>query len=68
MCYQSGKEILHGGCGIGVVDEAEVVVERVHGEEREIERGGGFWPANPKSEHGACIISLGKKSFTGGVV
>jgi hypothetical protein len=37
MRYQSGKEILHRGCGIGVVDEAEVVVERVHSEEREIE-------------------------------
>ena len=51
-----------------MVDEAEVVVERVHSEERKIERGGGFWPANLKSECGACIISLGKKSFTGGVV
>jgi hypothetical protein len=40
----------------------------VRSEEREIERGGGFWPANPKSEHSARIISLGKKSFTGVVV
>ena len=48
--YKAGKEILRGGCGVGVVDEAEVVVERVHGEEHEIVRGGRFLPANPKSE------------------
>jgi hypothetical protein len=34
--YKSGKEILHRGCGVGVVDEGGVVVERVRGEEREI--------------------------------
>jgi hypothetical protein len=55
-------------CGIGVVDEAEVVVERVHGEEHQIERGRGFWPADLKSERSAFVISLGKESFTGGVV
>ena len=43
MHYQSGKEILHRGCGIGVVDEAEMVVERVRSEEHKIEWGGGFW-------------------------
>jgi hypothetical protein len=68
MHYKSGKEILHGGCGVGAVDERGMVVERVCGEEREIERGGGFWPANLKSECGACVISLGKKSFMGVVV
>jgi len=36
-CYKSGKENIHRGCDVGVVDEAEVVVERVHGEEHEIE-------------------------------
>ena len=45
-----------------------VVVERVRGDEHETERGRGFWPANPKSECGGFVISLGKKSFTGGVV
>jgi hypothetical protein len=52
---------------VGAVDERGMVVERVCGEEHEIERGGGFWPANPKSERGALVISLGEKSFTGGM-
>jgi hypothetical protein len=47
---KSGKEILHGGCGVGIVDEGGVVAERVHSEEHEIERGEGFWPAKPKIE------------------
>jgi hypothetical protein len=48
--YKSGKEILHGGRGINIVDEGGVVAERVHGEEHEIERGEGFWSAKPKIE------------------
>ena len=53
---------------MGAVDERGVVVERVRSDEHETEQGGGFWPANPKSERGGFIINLGKKSFTGGVV
>lgn len=48
--YKSGKEIVHGGRDVGIVDEGGVVSERVHGEEHEIERGEGFWPAKPKIE------------------
>jgi hypothetical protein len=46
--YHTGKEILHGGHGVGIIDEGGVVAERVHGEEHEIERGEGFWPAKLK--------------------
>jgi hypothetical protein len=37
MRYKSGEEILHGGCGVGAVDERGMVVERMCGEEHEIE-------------------------------
>jgi hypothetical protein len=42
--------------------------EKVRGEEHEIERGEGFWPAKPKYECTALVSSLGEKSFTGVVV
>jgi hypothetical protein len=32
------------------------VVEKVGGEEREIERGGRFWPAKPKSHAGSVLV------------
>jgi hypothetical protein len=35
--FESGEEIFPGVCGIGVVDEEGVVVERVHGDEHETE-------------------------------
>jgi len=38
------------------------------GQGLEIERGGGFWPAKPKSECGALGIDLAFKSRAGGVV
>jgi hypothetical protein len=41
---------------------------RVGGEGRKIERGGGFWPANPKSECGALGLGLVKKIPHGGRV
>jgi hypothetical protein len=66
--YKSGKEILYGGRGIGIVDERRVGAERVCSEEHEIERGEGFWPAKPKYECTVLVSSLGNKSFTGVVV
>ena len=67
-CFKSGREILHGGRGVGMIDGRGVVVKKVYGEHREIELGRGFWPAKWKYESGALAISLVKKPFTGGVV
>jgi len=57
-----------GGGGICIVDEGRMGDEKVRGEEHEIERGEGFWPAKPKYECTALVSSLGEKSFTGVVV
>ena len=48
-CYKSSKEIVHGGCDVGIVDEGGVVAERVHDEEHEIKRVRGFGLQNRKS-------------------
>ena len=51
-------EATSGGHGSGVLDLGEVVVAMLGGMDCNIEQGGGFCPAKPKTECSALSIGL----------
>jgi hypothetical protein len=56
--YLSPIKVISEGHGDDVLDDGEVVLTRLGGVDNEIECGGRFCPAKPKTEHSALGIGL----------